>query len=327
MMKIIVLALLLSPIGLFAQASDSLLVWPSPPDKAHIRHMQTISSMADFKKEKGFFAKLVTLFTGEERNSQWLVQPVGIAVSPQGTIAVADPGANGIHIIDPKKKEYEFLRETKFGMFVSPVGVVYGKDGKLYVSDSERGEIIVLDEDLDAELSIHGPIVRPTGIDIIGGKLYIVDTGQHKILVFGLDGQFQFDFGGRGSGTGEFNFPVHLAGKDSVLVVDALNYRVQKFDLTGHFGNTFGEHGGIAGRFASPKSIALDSQGDIYVTDALMDNFQIFNSGGQLLLIVGTKGARNGEFMSPGGIAIDQHDKIYVVDTLNKRIQIFQYLQ
>ena len=85
--------------------------------------------------------------------------------------------------------------------------------------------------------------------------------------------------------------------------------------------------GNVSGRFASPKGIALDSDGDIYVTDALMDNLQIFDRTGRLLLLVGRKGHSDGEFMSPGGITIDQNDKIYVVETFNKRIQIFQYVK
>ncbi len=321
-----ILALLL-PVGLAAQSNDSLLVWPGPPDPARIRHIRTISSMGDFKHEKGFFAKLVSFLTGGESTLPWLVQPVGIAVSADGRIFVADPGAHGIHVINPEKKEYDFVKETKYGMLISPVGLALTEDGRLYVSDSERGDVIVLDDDLEAEAQIKGSLVRPTGLQIIGGKLYVVDTGRHEVVVFDLKGNVMLEFGRHGAGAGEFNYPIHLAGRDSVYVVDALNYRIQKFDPAGKFGSAFGDRGDIPGRFASPKSIALDSQGHVYVTDALMDNFQIFTAYGQLLLIVGRKGASDGEFMSPGGIAIDRNDRVYVVDTLNKRVQIFQFIK
>lgn len=311
----------------FAQVSDSSRVWPSAPDPARIKHVQTISSPVGFKQENGFFSKILNFFAGGESGAQWFVQPVGIAVSPDGRIVVADPGANCIHIINIEKKEYDFITETKFGKFISPVGVAFASDGTLYVSDAQRGDIIVFDNDFDPDYQIKGELKRPTGLSIIGDKLYVVDTGEHKIVVFDRKGRYLSSFGQRGNGSGEFNFPIQLAARDSLLVLDGLNYRVQKFDLNGKFGSTFGRQGNIAGRFAAPKGVALDSDGDIYVTDALMDNFQIFDPNGRLLLIVGGKGYLDGQFMSPGGIAIDRNDKVYIVETLNKRIQIFQYLK
>lgn len=311
----------------FAQTDSVRLVWPSPPERTRIKHVRTISSLENLQPEKGFFAKLLGFFSGTEISQRWLVQPVGIAVAPDGRIFVADPGANGIHVINSGKKEYDFIAETKFGKFVSPVGLAFAVEGRLYVSDSQRGDIIVFNRDLEVEFQIKDSLIRPTGLKVIGVKLYVVDAGDHNVKVFDLQGKHLFSFGRRGAGEGEFNYPLQLVAHDSLFVVDALNYRIQKFDLGGRFISTFGGQGNIAGRFASPKGIALDSDGNIYVSDALMDCFQIFDPGGRLLLVVGRQGLKDGEFISPGGVTIDAHDMIYVVETMNRRIQIFQYLR
>lgn len=310
---------------LMGQQDSVKLAWP--PDRARIQHLQTISSMENLQPKKGFFAKLFGFLTGGERTPRWLVQPVGIAVSPTCDIVITDPGAHGLHVIKMSEHEYDFMAETKFGKFISPVGVAFAADGDIYVSDSQRGDVTVFNRDFDAEFQIKDSLSHPTGVKILNEKLYIADTDRHRIVVFDRKGTYLSSIGKRGAGEGEFNYPVQLAAKDSVYVLDGLNYRVQKFDFDGRFGMTFGQHGNIAGRFASPKGIALDSDGNVYVTDALMDNFQIFNPAGQLLLIVGGHGTKDGEFMSPGGIAIDSQDHIYVVETLNKRIQIFQYIK
>lgn len=326
--RISLILFVLAPMVAAAQSDSVRLVWPSPPDQARIKHVQTISSLESFHSKKGFFAKLLGFFAGSETTPRWLVQPVGIAVSPvDGRILIADPGANCIHMINPVEKEYDFIAETKYGKFISPVGLALAPDGTLFVSDSERGDIIVFDHNLDAESQIKGPFTRPTGLQVISDKLYVVDAGQHKIVILDLHGKYLSSFGQRGTDAGEFNFPLQIAARESIYVVDGLNYRVQKFDLNGRFASTLGQHGNIAGRFASPKGIALDSDGDVYVTDALMDNFQIFSPTGHLLLIVGHNGTRDGEFMSPGGITIDRTDKIYVAETLNKRVQVFQYVK
>jgi DNA-binding beta-propeller fold protein YncE len=310
-----------------AQTDTASLVWPPKPERPRIKFLSTVSSLKSFKGEEGFFSKVLGFFFGGESNSQWLVQPVGIAISKKDVMYVADPGARGVHIINQTDKKYKFIGGTKFGFFVSPVGIALAPDGTVYVSDSQSGCVVAGSDDLDGKFIIKDHLMRPTGLSVINRKLYVVDTGLHKIVIFDLDGHYIGEFGKRGEGDGEFNYPVHIAGKDTTYVVDAMNYRIEKFTPTNNFVSQFGSQGSVTGRFASPKSAALDSDGDLYVTDALMDNFQIFNSRGELLLVVGHQGEEIGEFMSPNGICIDSQDRIYVVDGLNRRIQIFQYLK
>jgi DNA-binding beta-propeller fold protein YncE len=308
--------------------SDTGLVWPQPPDNPRIKYIESFSSSEAFKqKSGGFFSRIASFLFGENDKHNWLVQPVGVAVAADGRVYVTDPGAHGVHVFDFTKKEYEFLSQNNLGRYHSPVGVVVARDGNIYISDSERGDIMVLNDDNDPKFIIKDSLVRPTGICIFREKLYVADPGKQAILMFDLAGKFLGEFGRRGLGDGEFNFPISLVADKSLYVVDALNYRIQEFDLSGNFVSKFGKQGNTGGSLASPKSVALDSDGNIYVTDALMDNFQIFDKEGQLLLVVGQRGEGNGRFMSPNGITIDSHDKIYIVDMLNKRIQIFKYLK
>lgn len=314
--------------SLAAQTEGKKLFYPPPPQKARVQHLQTISSMKDVEKEPSFFSKIVKWVFGGTTTSRWLVQPVGIVVSKEDKIFVADPGAKAVHIIDIKDNKFASLLEYENEKFISPVGLTFSENGYLFVSDSERGDITVVDAELRLQFRIIEKLIRPTGMVVVRDNLYVVDTGQHKVLVFNLRGKYLNEFGSRGAGEGEFNFPVSITSKNDLLyVVDALNYRVQIFDFEGKYISTFGEQGNKAGYFSSPKSITTDSDSNIYVTDALFDNFQIFNRKGELLLLVGKSGRKDGTFSSPNGIYIDKSDKIYLVDTFNKRIQIFKYLK
>lgn len=314
--------------GIAHSQVDSALVWPQPPDKPRIRFVETISSTQPFKKESGgLFSKIAGFLFGDNQDHTSIVQPVGIGVGTEGVIYVTDPGAHGIHVFNRVTKEYDFISETKLGKFRSPVGIAIAPDRTMYVSDSERGDIMVFNEDRDAQYSFKDNLMRPAGMAIVSGRLYVADPGRQKIVMFDLKGRYIGEFGQRGNGDGEFNFPIALAVSKSLYVVDALNYRIQEFDSVGKALFKFGRQGNAGGSFSSPKSVALDSDGNIYVSDALMDNFQIFNKSGELLLVVGKQGDANGRFMSPGGIAIDRNNEIYIVDMLNKRVQIFQYLK
>ena len=317
--------------GFTAQSSDTTLVWPSLPERARIKHVQTVSSLQNLEGKKSFFSRVLNFFTGSEKAPPWLVQPVGIAVAPDGRMYVTDPGAKGVHVVDLKAQQYEFMAATKTGSFLSPVGVAVADDGTVYISDSQRGSVVALAADHDFKFAIADRLQRPTGLSIAHDRLYVTDAGRHAIVLFDLKGKYVSEFGQRGAGAGEFNFPISITARSpdasELFVVDALNYRVQEFDSAGRFLSTFGQQGNVAGRLASPKAIALDADGDLYVTDALMDNLQIFDPTGKLLLIVGHSGMRDGEFSSPNGIAIDRDNRIYVIETLNRRIQIFQYVR
>ncbi len=324
-------ALIIILFCLVSQASagdhpDSL-VWPGPPARPRLRHIVTLSSAESFQQEGGTLSKIFKFFFGGERSTPWLVQPVGIAVSGNGIIYVADPGAKGVHRIDEREKKHAFVMAAKNGDYRSPVGIACAQNGTVYISDSEAGIVVIADEDLDAKGVIKEHLVRPTGMCIVHDTLYVVDTGKHKVVRFDLEGKYLGEFGERGVGEGQFNYPVQIVGRDELCVVDALNYRVELFSLGGTFQRLFGRQGNAIGRFASPKGIALDSENNIYVTDALLNNLQIFNLRGELLLSVGQEGTHNGQFETPNGIAIDVNDRVYIVDTLNKRVQIFQYLK
>lgn len=312
-------------VGSYSQ-SRSKLVWPEPPQKAKIQHLQTISSLADLKIEEGFFTKILKFLFGGDDRQHWLIQPVGITVD-DGLIYIADPGCGCVHVLNLPKNDYEFIDRIDNIKFISPVGVALDRKKRLFITDSQLNKVFIIEGINKFVGEIKYDFQRPTGITIRHDKIFIVETGSHKILVFDLKGNYLYSLGERGNGEGEFNFPVSIAVNNFIYIVDAMNHRIQVLDLDGKYKFSFGKIGNMAGNFTNPKSIAFDSDENLYVTDALMDNFQIFNQKGELLLVVGSKGSGDGEYLGPSGIYIDKNDKIYVVDALNRRLQILKYLK
>ncbi len=308
------------------QPSPPALVWPLPPEKPRIEYRYSLSSKTDLGIEKSFLRKVWDFIVGAKDDNQRVVQPAGVAVDMQGRIYVTDPGAQCVHVFDMREKSYAQITETISGTFSWPLGIAIGNDGSIYVSDAVRKEVVVFSSDWRPTGSIRYEFERPTGIAVKADRIYVADTPLHKIVVFDLNGRFLFEFGKRGSGPGEFNFPVHLSGGKDLYVVDAMNHRVQVMSDSGKSLNQFGEVGNVVGTFASPKGIAIDKEGHVYVTDALFDALQIFDPKGMVLLSVGGSGRGPGEFQSPGGIFVDHQNNIYVVDSINRRIQVFRYL-
>ncbi|MBI5527421.1 MAG: 6-bladed beta-propeller [Deltaproteobacteria bacterium] len=304
------------------------IVWPEPPDRARIRYVGSVESPADLGIETGVLSRAVRLITG--RDDGRFVRPHAVAAGG-GLLAVADPGAGGVHLFDTVRNSYAFVPGASGGSFGSPVGVaVWGEN--VFVSDSERNIVALIDRQGAAVREIGGGagLRRPAGLALgEGGELYVADAGNHRICVFSIDGAMLRQFGGRGTGPGQFNFPTNLwydGLRRRLFVADALNFRVQVFDPSGAFTGAFGEPGDRPGYLARPRGVATDSDGNVHVVDALFDAVQIFNPEGALLLGYGRRGADAGEFWLPAGIHAGSDDRIYVADSYNRRVQIFAYL-
>jgi DNA-binding beta-propeller fold protein YncE len=89
------------------------------------------------------------------------------------------------------------------------------------------------------------------------------------------------------------------------------------------FSFAFGSEGTGNGQFKSPKTIAVDSSGNLWVADTENNRVQEFNSKGEYLTKFGTEGTGNGQFKSPRGIAIDSSGNLWVTDSSNSRVEKF----
>jgi DNA-binding beta-propeller fold protein YncE len=307
------------------------LVWPHPPAEPKLAYVLSFSRPADLGIKKGLVQQLGELISGP-RNIH-LVRPMAIAVGPAGEIYVADPGVQGVHKFDMAASSYQLIQRENGRTLPSPVALTIGPDGEVYVSDSLLAGLFVIGPGAKeaVPLPLKVLIAQPTGVavDPRNGRIYLVDTGDHKVKVFSRDGTFLKNFGRRGTGDGEFNFPTMIWRNENghFLITDSMNFRIQVFDENGQFLYKFGQPGSVTGTHAQPKGIATDSEGHVYVVDSLFHTMQVFDPLGQFLLNIGRQGQGKGEFWLPTGIFIGKGNTIYVADSFNARIQIFRYIE
>jgi len=104
------------------------------------------------------------------------------------------------------------------------------------------------------------------------------------------------------------------------------NYaRVNHFTPEGGLVEQWGAHGTNAGELAFPRSVIVNSRGDIFVSEyGLTERVQQFTAEGeQLVRVLGRSGNGEGEFNRAEGLGIDALDRLYVADSCNHRIEIF----
>ncbi len=310
-----------------AAAIDAAPVWPAPPDTPRIRFLASISDAEDLGKKPSFLGRLKRIVVGEKKLG--FARPLALWAGAGGDLLVSDPEAGAVYALHLEDRSFRVFASG--GRLATPVGVARLEDGGAWIADADRGVLLRYDKKGKFREEVGGGrLVRPAGLgyDPVQDRLYVADAQGHRIAVFDGGGGFVTDFGRRGTGEGEFNFPtdVKVMPDGSLLVCDSMNCRVQRLSPEGAFLGGFGRRGDGRGDFARPKSVAVDSCGNIYVVDGLYDVVQIFDGEGRLLLVVGGSGTADGLFNLPVGIAIDGADRIFVADSANRRVQVFEFL-
>ncbi|MFQ5508243.1 MAG: 6-bladed beta-propeller [Leptospirillia bacterium] len=318
-----------TPIGGIPDAPDMGNVWPVPPDQPRVAYLHEVRVPADIGVSEGFWGRVVGSIAGRKKPPS-IEEPVGIYADAEGWMMVADPGLQVVHLFNLKKKTYRQAFRLPEGRLASPVGVAYDPERDwVFVSDSIHNRIFVYHTNGDYVGLFGEGLSRVSGLawDRAGRQLVAVDTGNHRVLVYGPEGRLVREIGGRGDQPGQFNFPTHVAldGEGRILVTDSLNFRVQVLTLEGEPVRQIGSLGQVVGTFSKPKGVAVDGQGQTYVVDGIYDVVQMFDREGQLLMHFGSAGSEPGHFWLPAGVAVAD-GQVFVADTHNRRIQMFRLL-
>ena len=168
------------------------------------------------------------------------------------------------------------------------------------------------------------PFSLPTDVATgAGGRLYLVDGGNNRIVSIDETGAVVSAFGRQGRGDGELDGPVGIGidGKGRVHVADRGNRRIQVFAEDGAY--LYPVPLFVDGARVEPVDIAVNREGtELFVTSADTHEVIVFDWKGNVLRRWGGRGEEPGQFFHPATIEISA-EMVYVVDVLNARVQCF----
>lgn len=135
----------------------------------------------------------------------------------------------------------------------------------------------------------------------------------------------------------QFFRPTDIASDSSgnLYIADLANHRIRKIDLSGNVTTVAGSIQGFSdgtiadALFNGPRSVAVDSQGNIYVSDTENHRIRKIDTQGNVSTLAGSgvSGHKNdtgtlAQFDRPAKILLDGQGNLYVADQNNHRIRI-----
>ncbi len=256
-----------------------------------------------------------------------LLQPLGIAVTAQGDLLVADQGHSRIRRLgatattEAGSSALGYVNgpalEAKFSF---PAAVALDASGSLYVADQGNSVIRKVQDGVvttvagigsdgyggDGGIATSSILNFPQGVAITpDGHVVIADTYNHKIRILATSDVNQYGFA---MPTGTI---WTLAGQ----VTDP----------------GFQDGSRLTTRFNTPTAVAVDASGSVYVADSGNHRVRKITAAGIVSTLGGTgtagfggdAGPATAAFLyTPSGIAVDASGSVYVADTDNNRVRV-----
>lgn len=254
-----------------------------------------------------------------------MLNPMRIALGPDGQSVVSDPRARALFVFSRGGSLVE-----RVALAQRPLSVAVDPTGRYLVGDADGSRLLVMSPGGAMPRMFcagAGEFKKPNDIavDPISGLVWIVDSGNDRVVACTWEGVFVRSFGSAGSNPGEFTFPLGVAidpATSQVYVSDMNNGRVQVFEQTGVFVRAVGSYGGANGQLARPAGLALDDLNRLYVGDLFQSRVQAFDPAGNHLRWIGEPGDQPGQLLLPTDLVVDQYKRLLIISQGSRKIEV-----
>ena len=260
--------------------------------------------------------------------------PWHLAVTTEGQIVVAEYFTHCVSVFDREGHKLRSFGHQGSGQSKLSClrGVALCRDNSVLVTAEHCVKKYSLDGTFIASVGTLGSgkleFKEPWAVAINDktGLIYVCDTNNHRIKLLNEDLTYHSNFGSRGSGPGQFQFPDDIVFNSSgeLLIADAINNRIQVLTPEGQLLYMFNKRGPGMEDLGYLVSVSIDSDDFVYVLEHTAGRISIFDNKGNFIKTFGKSGANAGEFSSPYGLTVDMNNYVHVSDTGNNRIQLFK---
>jgi len=229
---------------------------------------------------------------GDDEGAGQLIKPIGLDVDANGWLYVADIGNKAVMVYDADRAFVRKIGSDKLfsrlssvtvdpsgsRIFAVDIGGVSSEQHMVRVFDGKSGEHL---KDIGKRGSGPGEFNLPRDAAIGNdGRLYVVDGGNFRVVVFDKNGRYLHSFGSVGKGYGQFARPKEIAADrdGNVYVVDTAFGNFQIFNPDGELLLFVGDRSerDAPAKYMLPSGIAVDEDGRVYVVDQWFRKLEVY---------------------------------------------------
>lgn len=247
-----------------------------------------------------------------------LFEPSGVAVDGQGDVYVADTWNARVSKFAPNGT---FIKS--WGSGATPFG-----DPAVNSATGQQVQKFAVDTKGEAAGNANSPLgfYGPRNLLVVNDRVYIADTGNARVVVTDLDGNFVTQWGTKGEATGQLREPIGLGGdkQGRIYVGDTWNARVQVFQTTNGTVNptpvaTLPVAGWAPNTYNDPY-IAVAADGRMWASQGARNTIAEYNAAGQNVRRLSGKPALS----APKGMAVAMDGALFVVNSGGQQVLRFR---
>jgi DNA-binding beta-propeller fold protein YncE len=187
-------------------------------------------------------------------------------------------------------------------------------------ADTDLGKTGSFADFITGEQKTADPLIKPYGLAVHGGNIFVCDTVAGKIEVFDLQTRRASYFAPVGEGKIRLPINITIDADGTRYVADTGRQQVLIYDANGNFTEALGMKDEM-----KPTDVGLTTD-RIYITDLKNHCVKVFNKADRKFLFSVPVDAKPGEarLLSPTNLAIDREGKrLLVSDTGGNVVQIY----
>lgn len=161
------------------------------------------------------------------------------------------------------------------------------------------------------------------------GSLFVVDTGNNRIVKFEQSGRVVSAVGGFGWESEQFDRPLDVTAKTGldVFVADYNNKRIERYDKNLNYLSSYTSNPNLSDdlKFGFPTGIDISKHGELFICDDENNRILKIDAFGNPVLSFGDFNWGEGQLQAPVKIEVRFNDQIYVSDQKADQIVVFDY--
>ncbi len=267
---------------------------PAEGGPYHLVTSTTSGAEVSGKEETATVRTTKTSYSGQNNLGWKLRKPTSTAAAPTGL------NISRSMAYEPKTGGATETRSPAFGPLVEEQGFVLAYQfGKLGAEKEQQFK-------------------EPRQVAVgTAGDVYVLDTGNNRVVEYGPTGKFIKTWGKEGTGPGQFKDPQGIAtdSKGDVWVADTGNNRVQEFTTKGGWEDEITEK-----YVEEPKAIAVTNYGEVWVAMRAEINEYTIAYEKVYAYHASLENDRADEEMRPAGLTLGAEGNFYATDAAHNKI-------